>query len=67
MNEPPAADEQGVGRVERDSRLHRLLPAASMRHRGDRAFEHLQEGVLDAQSHVLADRPTHPQLADLGV
>ena len=50
-DERPAADEQDVGRVEGDAWLSRMLIAALRWHRGDRAFEHLQEGVLDAESH----------------
>ena len=41
------------------------FPAARRGHRGGRLFEHPQQGVLDSQPHVLADRPTHPQFVDL--
>ena len=64
-HERPAADEQDVGRVEGDARLRRMLVAALRRHRGDRAFEHLQEGVLDAESHVLEARSARLDLVDL--
>ena len=52
-HERPAADEQDVGRVEGDAWLSRMLIAALRWHRGDRAFEHLQQGVLDAQPQIL--------------
>ena len=56
-HERPTADEQDVGRVEGNARLHRVLVAALRRHRGDRAFQHLQEGVLDALPQILEAEP----------
>jgi len=52
-DECPAADEQDGRRVEGDAWLSRMLIAALRWHRGDRAFEQLQKGVLDAEFHVL--------------
>ena len=43
----------------------RMLVAALWWHRGDRAFENLQEGVLDAQPHVLEPRTARLDLVDL--
>src|SRR5271157_5460044 len=51
-HECPSADEQDVGRVEEDAWLSRMLIAARRRHRGDRAFDELQEGVLDAKPQI---------------
>ena len=48
-----------------DAGLVRVFPAALWWHRGDRAFEHLQEGVLDAKPHVLEARPARLDLVDL--
>ena len=42
-DERPAADEQDVRRVEGDAWLSRMLIAALRWHRGDRAFEKLQQ------------------------
>ena len=63
-NAPPQMNRT-LARVEWDARLGRVLPAALWRHRGDRAFEHLQEGVLDALPHVLEARPASLDLVNL--
>jgi len=52
-----AADEQHVVRVKADPRLHRMLVAALWWHRGDRAFEELQDGVQDTLSQILVASP----------
>ena len=63
--ERPAADEQDVGRVEGDAGLLRVLVAAKRWHSGDRAFEKLQEGVLNAQTQILSGSPTRLPSVDL--
>jgi hypothetical protein len=51
----PAADDEDVGRLERNVGLLRAQVAALWWHRGERTFESLQEGMLDAEPHVLGD------------
>ncbi len=52
-----AADEEDVRRVDREELLVRMLAATLRRHRGDRAFEDLQQRLLDAFArHVARDR-----------
>src|SRR5690606_20328956 len=46
--ERTAADEQDVGRIDLEELLLRVLAAALRRHRGDRAFDQLQERLLHA-------------------
>ena len=53
-----------LARVEGDAWLSRMLVAARRRHRGDRAFEHFQEGVLDALPQILEARPARPDFVD---
>ena len=47
-DERPAADEQDVGRVDLEELLVRVLAAALRRHVRDRAFEDLQQRLLNA-------------------
>ena len=55
--ERAAADEQDVGRVDLQELLVRMLAAALRRHRGDRAFDQLQQRLLHAFArHVARDR-----------
>ena len=63
--ECPAADERDVRRVEADARLGRVLVVAIRLHRGNRAFEELQEGVLDTLPQILEARATSLDLVDL--
>ena len=64
-DECPSADEQDVGRVEGDAGLLWMLIAALRWHRGDRAFDELQEALLDAQPQILEARATPLDLVDL--
>ena len=64
-DEGPSADKQDVGRVEGDAGLHGVLIAARRRHRGDRAFDELQESVLDALPQIFEARATPLNLVDL--
>jgi hypothetical protein len=64
-HERPAADKQDIGRVKRNARLHRMLVTAKRWRRGDRAFEQLEQGVLDAESHILEPRSARTELFDL--
>ncbi len=43
----------------------RVLVAAKRWHSGDRAFEKLQEGVLNAQTQILSGSPTRLPSVDL--
>src|SRR5688572_7668761 len=55
--ERAAADEEDVGRVDREELLVRVLAAALRRDRGERPLEDLQERLLDAlPRHVARDR-----------
>src|SRR5208283_5335225 len=51
-HECPTANKQDVGRVEGNAWLCRMLVAALRWHRGDRAFDELQESVLDAEPQI---------------
>ena len=65
-DERAAADEQDVGRVDLEELLVRMLAAALRRHVGDRAFENLQQRLLDAFArHVARDRRVLVLAADL--
>ena len=65
-DEGAAADEQDVGRVDLEELLVRVLAAALRRHVGDRAFEDLQQRLLDAFArHVARDRRVLVLAADL--
>ena len=65
-DERAAADEQDVGRVDLEELLVRVLAAALRRHVGDRAFEDLQQRLLDAFArHVARDRRVLVLAADL--
>ena len=64
-HERPAADEQDVGRVEGDARLLRMLIAARRRHRGDRAFEKLEQAVLDALPQIFESRATPDRILSI--
>ena len=41
-----------------------MLETALRWHRGDRAFEHFQEGLLDTQTQILEARPAPLDLVD---
>jgi hypothetical protein len=57
VRERPAADEQDVGRVDREELLVRVLAPALRRHRGNGALEDLEQRLLDALArHVARDR-----------
>ena len=59
------ADEEDVRGVHRDVRLLGMLAAALRRHVGDGAFEHFEQGLLDAFSgDVAGDGDVHEGLAD---
>jgi hypothetical protein len=47
------------------SGLLRALIAALRWHRGDCAFEHLEQGTLDAKPHVLEARTNRTDIVDL--
>ena len=65
-DEGAAADEQDVGRVHLDVLLLGMLAAALGRHVGDGAFEHLEEGLLNAFARdVAGDGDVVVGLADL--
>src|SRR5262249_59821407 len=55
-NERAAADEEDVARIDLDVLLLGVLAAALRRNVADSAFQHLQEGLLDAlTAHVAGD------------
>src|SRR5436190_5114143 len=65
-DEGAAADEEDVARVDLEELLVRVLAAALRRDIGDRAFEDLQERLLDAfPRHVARDRGILVLAADL--
>ena len=65
-DEGAAADEQDVGGVDLEELLVRVLAPALGRHVGHRAFEDLQERLLDALTrHVARDRGVLVLAADL--
>ena len=65
-DEGAAADEQDVGRVDLEELLVRMLAPALRRNVGDRAFEDLQQRLLDAFTrHVAGDRRVFVLAADL--
>ena len=64
--EGAAADEQDVGRVDLQELLLRMLAATLWRHRRDRAFHDLEQGLLHALArHVARDRRVVGLAADL--
>jgi hypothetical protein len=64
IDEGPAADEEDVRRVEGNFGLHRAFEAAKRWHRGDRAFQRLEQRTLDAKPHVLEARYALVDLVD---
>src|SRR6185312_2883002 len=65
-DEGAAADEEDVARVDLEELLVRMLAPALRRHVGHRAFEDLQERLLDAFArHVARDRGVFVLAADL--
>src|SRR5262249_57989958 len=65
-HERAAADEEDVGRVDLEELLVRMLASALRRDVGDRAFEDLQQRLLDAFArHVARDRGVLVLAADL--
>ena len=65
-DEGAAADEQDVGGVDLEELLVRVLASALWRHVGDRAFENLEERLLDAFTRdVAGDRRVFVLAADL--
>ena len=65
-DEGAAADEQDVGGVDLDVLLLGVLAAALRRHVADRAFEHLQQGLLHALAgNVAGDADVLAGLGDL--